>query len=254
MRRRSPTLLVCAWLLAACAGPAPTLGDLGQPAAAIASIPDAVPKPEPLSKYGNPDRYEVLGSEYFVLASARGFTQTGSASWYGRNFHGNRTSSGEIYDMYKMTAAHKRLPLPTYLRVTNLANGREVVVKVNDRGPFHSNRIIDVSYAAAVQLGMIEEGTAKVKIEAIVSDTERVGNPGDPKLYLQTGAFAQSDNAYSLAQRMKQMGLTRVFVEPGNGQRGLYRVKVGPFEDSAQLAAARRTLEEGGIKPNTLRN
>ncbi|MDI3259313.1 MAG: septal ring lytic transglycosylase RlpA family protein [Sinobacteraceae bacterium] len=133
----------------------------------LASIPDAVPKAEPKSATGNPDSYVVYGDRYYVLDRAHGFKQRGYASWYGRKFQGQRTSSGEPYDMFKMTAAHKTLPIPCYVRVTNLDNGRQVVVRVNDRGPFHSNRIIDLSYAAAARLGMLGKGSTPVEIEAL---------------------------------------------------------------------------------------
>ncbi|RMH16713.1 MAG: septal ring lytic transglycosylase RlpA family protein [Gemmatimonadetes bacterium] len=134
------------------------------------AIPDAVPRIEPLSRYGNPPSYEVFGKTYHTLRDARGFVQEGMASWYGQEFHGRRTSSGEPYDMFAMTAAHRELPLPTYVRVTNLENGRSVVVRVNDRGPFHDteSRIIDLSYAAAYKLRIIGPGTARVRVEAIV--------------------------------------------------------------------------------------
>ena len=118
----------------------------------LASIPDAIPRDEPYSRYGNPASYEALGKTYYVLPSAAGFTQTGRASWYGKQFHGRRTSSGEPYNMFKMTAAHKRLPIPSYVRVTNLDTGKQVIVRVNDRGPFHDGRIIDLSYVAARRL------------------------------------------------------------------------------------------------------
>lgn len=131
------------------------------------SIKDAVPRDEPKSKYGNPASYEALGQRYYVLESAAGFSQTGRASWYGRQFHGRRTSSGEAYNMFKMTAAHKRLPVPSYVRVTNLDNGRDVIVRVNDRGPFHDGRIIDLSYVAARRLGVVKRGSAPVRIETV---------------------------------------------------------------------------------------
>lgn len=133
----------------------------------VSSVPDAVPREEPPSRYGNPDSYEVFGKKYYVLDSADGFKERGVASWYGEKFHGRRTSSGEQYDMYRMTAAHKNLPLPTYVRVTNLKNGRSVTVRVNDRGPFVHNRVIDLSYTAAARLGIIENGTGLVEIEAL---------------------------------------------------------------------------------------
>lgn len=131
------------------------------------SIPDAVVRNEPYSRYGNPDSYEALGETYYVLDSAAGFTQTGRASWYGKQFHGRRTSSGEPYNMFKMTAAHKRLPIPSYVRVTNRNNGKHVIVRVNDRGPFHDGRIIDLSYVAARRLDVVAHGSVPVRIETV---------------------------------------------------------------------------------------
>jgi rare lipoprotein A len=146
-------------------------GPGANPPANLASIPDAEPRSEPLHKYANRP-YEVFGKRYVPLASAQGFTQRGVASWYGKKFHGQKTSSGETYDMYKMTAAHPTLPIPSYVRVTHAGNGRSVVVRVNDRGPFHAGRIIDLSYVAAYKLGYIGAGSAQVTVEAIV--------PGQP--------------------------------------------------------------------------
>lgn len=137
----------------------------------LSKIPDAVPKNVPLSKYGNPSSYTALGKRYYVLKSAAGFTQTGMASWYGRQFDGGRTSSGAPYNMFAMTAAHKRLPIPTWVRVTNLDNHKQVVVKVNDRGPFHKGRIIDLSYVAARRLGIVGEGSAPVRIRTVTPAT-----------------------------------------------------------------------------------
>jgi len=131
------------------------------------TIEDATPQDEPFSRYGNPDSYEVFGLQYQVLASNEGFSEKGLASWYGTKFHGQRTSSGEPYDMYAMTAAHKSLRIPTYVEVTNLSNNRKAIVKVNDRGPFHEGRVIDLSYAAATKLGVAETGTAPVSIRVI---------------------------------------------------------------------------------------
>jgi rare lipoprotein A len=136
------------------------------------AVPDAVPKAEPVSRYGNPPSYEVFGRRYATLPESRGFVDRGVASWYGEDFHGKRTSSGETYDMFEMTAAHKELPLPTYARVTNLENGRSIVVKINDRGPFHANRIIDLSWVAAAKLRLAAKGTGLVEIRAI--------DPNDP--------------------------------------------------------------------------
>ena len=131
------------------------------------AVPDAVPRIEPRSRYGNPPFYDVLGKRYYVLSSSIGYWERGVASWYGPGFHKERTSAGEPYDMYGMTAAHKTLPLPAYVRVTNLQNGRSVVVRVNDRGPFVGNRIIDLSYTAAAKLDMLRNGTAMVEIRSI---------------------------------------------------------------------------------------
>lgn len=133
----------------------------------LSSIPDVVPKYEPKSRYGNPPKYKVFNKTYKVLSSSKGYKERGNASWYGTKFHGFRTSSGEIYDMYKLTAAHKTLPLPTYVKVVNLHNKRSIIVKVNDRGPFHGDRILDLSYAAASKLGIVNHGVGKVEIMAI---------------------------------------------------------------------------------------
>src|SRR5882757_6220949 len=154
--------------------PAPTNNPSqdGPPSAAeipanVAIIPDAVPTPEPKSSSGNPDSYEVYGDHYVILKDSRGYKERGYASWYGKKFQGRRTSSGEPYDMFKMTAAHKTLPIPCYARVTNLENGHSVVVRINDRGPFHEGRIIDLSYTAAVKLGSLGKGSIPVEVEAI---------------------------------------------------------------------------------------
>lgn len=147
----------------------------------IDSIPDAVVRDEPYSRYGNPDSYEALGETYYVLDSAAGFTQTGRASWYGKQFHGRRTSSGEPYNMFKMTAAHKRLPIPSYVRVTNRANGKHVIVRVNDRGPFHDARIIDLSYVAARRLDVVAHGSVPVRIETVTPASMRAEQRGRPR-------------------------------------------------------------------------
>ncbi len=139
----------------------------GNPPKGLASVPDAKPKREPKARYGNPKSYVVFGKRYYTKPSSKGYVETGGASWYGKKFHGRKTSSGERYNMYGMTAAHKTLPLPTYAKVTNLANRRSVIVKINDRGPFHGKRIIDLSYAAATKLGVLKHGVAKVEVRAI---------------------------------------------------------------------------------------
>ena len=165
--------LLAAALLAAC-GSAPKKGgyykDDGpgtNPPSNLASIPDATPRSEPLHKYANRP-YEVFGKKYVPLASVQPYHQRGVASWYGKRFHGQKTASGEPYDMYAMSAAHPILPIPSYARVTNVKSGQQVVVRINDRGPFHANRIIDLSYAAANRLGLIGSGSGDVEVDAIV--------------------------------------------------------------------------------------
>ena len=205
-------------------------------------IPDAVPKEEAQSKYGNPDSYEVFGKTYYVLDSSEGFKQKGRASWYGTKFHGRRASSGETYDMYAMTAAHKTLPLPTYVEVKNMDNGRTAVVKVNDRGPFHDGRIIDLSYAAATKLGVVATGTAPVEIRALNGnaanardtkgiDTEYVDDNG--KLYVQIAAFSAEANALKLISdlRNKNFQSARIHVDKASGKL-VYRVRIGPVPTS----------------------
>ena len=140
-----------------------------------------IPKVEPKSKYGNPKSYVVFGKRYYTLSTAQGYVEQGIASWYGTKFHGRRTSSGETYDMYAMTAAHKTLPLPTYARVTNKRNGRSIIVRINDRGPFHGNRIIDLSYAAATKLGIVTMGTGLVEVRAIDPRASRIAHENSNK-------------------------------------------------------------------------
>jgi rare lipoprotein A len=153
-------------LLSGCAGHGDRPDDDEIPAD-IARIPDAVPRVEPLSRFGNAESYVVLGKRYQTRPSSRGYVERGLASWYGEPFHGRKTSSGEIYNMHGMSAAHKTLPLPTYARVTNVENGRSVVIRINDRGPFHGPRLIDLSHTAAVKLGVVKTGTAMVEVRAI---------------------------------------------------------------------------------------
>jgi rare lipoprotein A len=218
-------------------------------------VQDAVPKPEPHSRYGNPKSYVVLGKRYYVKESSLGYKETGTASWYGKKFHGHRTSSGEPYDMYKMTAAHKTLPLPTYVKVRNLNNGRTAIVKVNDRGPFHQGRIIDLSYAAAHKLGYTGKGTARVEIIAI--DTRRQVPPTrtDVKppstthikqLYIQAGAFTTRNNAIAFADKLRtiQQQLVRIV---HSAENNIYRVQIGPLDTQQQAISLVETLESKGI-------
>ena len=180
---RAALILTLISILAACSTPrvrhppAPPLIPPPPPPSNVDAIPDAVPKLEPRSEHGNPPFYDALGKRYYVLNSANGYLERGVASWYGPTFHGVATSSGERYDMYGMTAAHKTLPLPTYARVTNLRNGRSIVVRINDRGPFVGNRIIDLSYTAAAKLDMLRDGTAFVEVRALVPGATPVPVP-----------------------------------------------------------------------------
>jgi rare lipoprotein A len=161
----------------------------------VSQIPDAVPRVEPLSRGGNRPVYEVWGKTYHVLPDARGYARQGTASWYGEKFHGYATSNGEIYDMYEMTAAHRSLPLPTYARVTSLENGRSVIVRVNDRGPFHNDREIDLSYAAAARLDILERGTGRVKVEAIDAEVWLAENGGNGANRTSSGAVQTAAQA-----------------------------------------------------------
>lgn len=225
------------------------------------SVPDAVPQPVERSRYGNPDSYVVLGKRYTVLDSSDGYDERGIASWYGTGFDGRRTSSGEIYDMYAMTAAHKTLPLPTYARVTNLGNGKSVVVKINDRGPFHENRIIDLSYAAATKLDMLAKGTALVEVKAISvgappsPDQVAESRPAPatlakkPSLFVQVGAFADSANARRMKARLTLEAVKSVFIQTvsSNGRR-LYRVRIGPLAGVDAVDRLTQRLNALGIK------
>ncbi len=225
----------------------------GAPPRDLLAIPDAVPRVEPRSKLGNPPFYDVLGHRYFVLPTAEGYVARGVASWYGPTFHGIRTAIGEPYDMYAMTAAHKTLPLPCYVRVTNLRNGRSVVVRVNDRGPFVANRLIDLSYTAALKLGMIREGTTLVEVQAITpgepssSTLTRASESPPPELFVQAGAFANEGNARRLLARLHAAGLTRAFVLARPEKSRLYRVRVGPVASVAEYDALVASLERLGI-------
>lgn len=199
----------------------------------ISAIPNAVPRLEPRAPHGNPPFYNVDGRRYYVLATAEGYDETGVASWYGPNFDGLQTSDGDRYDMYAMTAAHKTLPLPCYVRVTNLSNGRSIVVKINDRGPFVANRIIDLSYVAAAKLDMLKTGTAMVEVRTITPESPsvltRVAETPPPTLYLQVGAFTAQANAERVVARLHAAGLAGAFIfGPPVTRSHLYRVRIGP--------------------------
>jgi len=218
----------------------------------VSQVPDAVPRVEPLSERGNKP-YKVFGVSYQPLTTAGGYRERGVASWYGKKFHGRLTSSGEPYDMYAMTAAHKTLPLPSYVRVRNLNNGRSVVVRVNDRGPFLHNRLIDLSYAAAYKLGVIGTGTGVVEVEGLTGHEPPVtlarapdiipkavaSEP--PRLFLQVGAFASRANAEGLRDRLLRADFRPVQIhQSGRNATPMYRVRIGPLnsvDESDQLAS-----------------
>jgi rare lipoprotein A len=223
------------------------------------AIPDAVPRAEPRSTRGNPVAYEVFGKRYFILAKAEGYRERGVASWYGPTFHARPTSSGEPYDMYAMTAAHKTLPIPAYVRVTNLSNGRSIVVRVNDRGPFVDNRIIDLSYTAAYKLDMTRAGTAFVEVEVVTPGTLAEAAQGitatqtpptlqGPVLFLQAGAFGVAANANQLAERLRREGIESVRVLEPDSASTLFRVRVGPIADVAAFDTTAQRIERLGVE------
>jgi rare lipoprotein A len=238
-------------LLAACAGDKKDEPVDGPSSRHItpADVQDAVPKKEPLARYGNHSPYTVLGKTYTVLPSSKGYHERGIASWYGSKFHGRRTSSGEPYDMHLATAAHKSLPLPTYAEVTNLDNGRKMIVKINDRGPFHEDRIIDLSYAAAVKLGVDKTGTARIDVRAIdVETSKRASVKVADGTFLQVGAFSKRKTAEDLAGQMMAAQLKPVSVQKS---RGLYKVWIGPYASDAEIeASTRRVVELGYERPH----
>jgi rare lipoprotein A len=221
----------------------------------ISTLAEPVPKIEPRSLYGNKSPYTVLGHTYRVLPSARGYDERGIASFYGNKFHGYKTSSLETYDMYAFSAASTTLPLPSYARVTNLENGKSVIVRVNDRGPFHQNRLIDLSYAAAVKIGIWPKGTGLVEVRGIDPahpgkelSPPAVVTSGHPGIYLQVGAFADAANAARLAQRLRGAGLGNVQTSDAlvNGQR-VRRVRVGPLGDVDRADAVSARIEGMGL-------
>ncbi|MDO9272973.1 MAG: septal ring lytic transglycosylase RlpA family protein [Rugosibacter sp.] len=227
----------------------------------IEAIPDAVPRDEPLNRFAN-NKYSVFGKDYVPLDERTSYKETGIASWYGRKFHGQKTSSGEIYDMYGMTAAHPTLPIPSYVRVTNQRNGKSVVLRVNDRGPFHANRVIDLSWVAAYKLGYLEQGSTQVEVESILSGSRSSRQPiifgGSSKAvssslpevsrlqghFIQVGAFGNRDNAEALRGRLaRELGsLGDKLVIDSTG--GSFRVQLGPWADSSAAEQARNQVRE----------
>ncbi len=215
---------------------------------------DVTPRAEPHSRGGNKSQYQVRGKTYSVLKSAESFSQTGTASWYGNKFHGHLTSNGEIYNMYSMSAAHKNLPLPTYLKVTNNANNKSVIVRVNDRGPFHQDRIIDLSYSAAYKLGMMKTGVANVTITAItdfsVSKKIKKTKPkqtlianNNQRKYIQVFATKNETLANKTAQALQNLYQTNTIIPKNNG---IYRIQMGPISDKKQLNTILANIKKSG--------
>ncbi len=271
--------------------PAPESPATPPPAAAVPAppiapqfVPDAIPRVEPRSRYGNPPYYDVFGKRYYVLASSVDYVERGVASWYGPGFHELLTSTREPYDMYAMTAAHKTLPLPAYVRVTNLQNGRSVVVRVNDRGPFVGNRIIDLSYSAAARLDMLRDGTAMVEVRAIdpsqplppanvpltaatplpvaaplpadaplsaaapLSGGDATPPAAHPPLFVQAGAFADPANAEHLADKLRGSRFGTIFIRHDLiAGRSLYRVRIGPVPDVPEFDRIVAALARVGV-------
>jgi rare lipoprotein A len=223
----------------------------------------------PRSQRGNPPFYDVLGKRYHVLPTSAGYVQRGVASWYGRDFHGLATSSGEVYNMHAMTAAHTTLPLPTWVEVTNLANGKRVVVKVNDRGPFVDDRLIDLSYAAATALDMVQRGTTRVEVRAVAPPLDAYRTEGTTaaapatsvtpgaavaaeRMFLQIGAFAEVENAERLVARLRASGFMNSTVVSEPNERRLHRVWLGPVRDSVEFDALDARLRAIGVSGSRL--
>ena len=253
MRRLGPALLVV--ILAACSDapvqpPEEEVSD-GAPLRSISpsEVPDAVPRPDPILAVGNKSPYTVNGVTYEIMDDYRNYRERGIGSWYGTKFHGRKTSNGEIFDLYAATAAHKTLPIPSYARVTNLENGRSIVVRVNDRGPFHADRVIDLSYGAAVKLGYMAQGTAQVEVEVlnIAGVDDRRGTELGSYRYLQIGAFGSEASAQRLRDELSAIVSAPVSVSPVESAGAmLYRVRVGPVDDPDALGAVQQQLTDSG--------
>jgi rare lipoprotein A len=203
--------------------------------ARLAKLPNPQAQALPRSKTGNGPVYEVWGKQYEVLPSAVGYRQSGGASWYGVKFHGRLTSSREPFDMYQLTAAHRSLPIPSFVRVTNLQNGKSSVVRVNDRGPFHSERIIDLSYAAAVKLGFHQQGTTQVLVEALAADTAPSQEP-----LIQVGSFSDREQAASALSQIQS--IIRVSAQIVRSAPSLYSLQIGPVLAGAELERVKALL------------
>jgi rare lipoprotein A len=236
----------------------------------VSTMPEPVPVAEPRARYGNRSPYTVLGRSYHVMDSHQDYLERGVASWYGVKFHGRPTSSFEPYDMYKFTAAHRTLPLPSYVQVTNLDNGKSVVVRVNDRGPFHGDRLIDLSYVAAVKLDMHQRGTARVEVRALSPQDSGIRLAAAPgaalgpvgagvapppaRAFLQVASFAQRDNAERLQEKLRGHGLREVDLQRAEvADQPVWRVRVGPYVRADRLERAREKVRALGLgEPQTV--
>lgn len=243
--------IILSLVLTGCYNPQPTSDGPPLSYTNINTIPDAVPKYLPKSFYGNAASYVVNGETYHVLPSEVGYNQRGIASWYGAKFSGKLTSSRDVYDPYKMTAASRVLPIPCFARVTNLENGRSVIVKVNDRGPFVPNRIIDLSYAAAKKLGYERKGTAYVDVAAIdiahPNHLPMAHKLNAPQLYLQVGAFSNYQNASHLEQQLAGLTHKHTLIEPiTEHHESIYRVQIGPLRGVGEADKLHALLQRSG--------
>jgi len=262
VRRQTTYLLLVAifsLLLASCASEPPVEPEPGDGPSTLdlkaEDVADAMPVAEPLARYGNHSPYEVFGKKYYVLPSNEGYHEKGVASWYGSKFHGRRTSSGEAYDMHLATAAHKTLPLPSYAEVTNLDNGRKVIVKINDRGPFKDERLIDMSYGAALRLDMIATGTARVDVRVIdvsgAVTTGQISSSDEAGTWLQAGAYGRREGAEELAGKLERAHLLPVSI---NQLDELFRVWLGPFSSNNEVESViTRAIELGFDRPHRIR-
>jgi rare lipoprotein A len=264
----------------------PSGSNVPSPPPDVLAIPDAVPRPEPRGTRGNPPSYEVFGKRYYVMASAEGWVERGTASWYGPGFHARSTSLGDPYDMYAMTAAHKTLPIPCYAEVTNLRNGRKVVVRINDRGPFVGDRIVDLSYTAAAKLDMLLDGTAPVELRVLtparqagtalppatpaappppvfptaanmppppapavsVVNAPAAQSAGVTPMFIQAGVFADHENARRRVEQLLASGLELASLdEVPRNDRTLHRVRVGPFASVEEFELNLKRVRDLGI-------
>jgi rare lipoprotein A len=226
-------------------------------------VREIIPAPVSRTLAGNKSPYTVNGQTYKVMANEQGYRERGYASWYGEKFHGHKTSNGEIYDMYQVSAAHKTMPLPGYLRVTNLENQRSIIVRVNDRGPFHEGRVVDLSYAAAYMLGYADNGTALVEVEAIVPNGSAINIARPPAAgvavnqFIQVGAFSDLDAAEGLVQRLASITSRPVFIRSVISQNNqeLHRVRIGPVGDAVELERISAAVVAANLgSPYTIRD